>query len=223
MTLGPLPESRLRPGLWGPNEIEPLPSSPLICLQNSPTHAHMHTHPPRTSLPQDSWLPQLICHPPTGNLRIQRLRKDGRENWASMPGPEEGSHRSGRMGPAAQAAANPRYRCQLRFLASRHLLLQCPLPGMPLTPLCIWLDTGNLSPTAPFPPHSVLALPGPTAPYTPSLPPGLIPSLVPALQMLTLASPGLEVAQGQGPCLLSLSTINAHVGWAQSRYLPRIG
>lgn len=61
MTLGPLPESRLRPALRGPSEIEPLPKGPLVCL-------------PWTSLPRASWLPQLI-RPPTGNLRIRSLRR----------------------------------------------------------------------------------------------------------------------------------------------------
>jgi hypothetical protein len=38
VTPGPLPESRLRPALWGPSKIKPLPSSPLNCLQTTPTH-----------------------------------------------------------------------------------------------------------------------------------------------------------------------------------------
>ena len=101
VTLGPLPESRLQPALRGPSKIEPLPSGPLVCLQTLPTH----THPPRTSLPRGSWLPQLICRPPTGNLRLQRPRGDAGESCFSVPGFEGGSHRLGGIGPVAETVA----------------------------------------------------------------------------------------------------------------------
>ena len=67
VTPGPLPESRLRPALRGPGEIEPLPSGPLVCL-------------PQTSLPRAAWLPQLTGCPPAGSLRIQTLRRGGRDS-----------------------------------------------------------------------------------------------------------------------------------------------
>ena len=92
------------------------------------------------------------------------------------------------------------------FLASRPLLRQCPLPGMPLTPLCL-ARCWESFPYCPFLSHSVIILPGPTAPGTP-LPPLPSPSLsTRACQGPPL--PLLRVPPGPWPELLCLCTINA--------------
>lgn len=92
------------------------------------------------------------------------------------------------------------------FLASRPLLRQCTLPGMPLTPLCL-AQRWESFPYCPFLPHSVIILPRPTAPGIP-FPPLPSPSLsTRACQGPPL--PLLQVAPGPWPDLLFLCTIKA--------------
>lgn len=101
----------------------------------------------------------------------------------------------------------------------RPLLVRCPLPRMPFSPLSVCLDTESLS-LMPLSPHS---------PVCPPLP---IPSLRTGATDVHLCS---EVAQGQRSGLLSLCPVNAQHrlgteqapgkgcwwGWGDVRLWPR--
>lgn len=215
MTPGPLPESRLRSALWGPSEIEPWPSGPLVCLQTSPKHAHTHTYT-HTLLNLFARLLAATAH----LLPTHRKSEDSEatQGWMGKPCLRASIWRRqpqvGRERADGWDGRHPRCGCQHMLLACRPLLMQSPLPGMPLTRS----PSSETLGAVPFPPCSVFTpTPRPTAPCT-QFPRFHHSGPGPLIRPLACEWP-----KGRAwVCFLSAPPVH-NTGWAQSTSLARTG